>query len=266
MTKRVEIVGADPEGSIYNSPEVRPYLIEGVGEDFWPTAFDATLVDRWITVSDREAFLAARRLGREEGIIIGGSGGMALHAAMQVCRELPADRNVLVIIPDGGRPYLSKFWDDAWMIAHGFLDRGGSVPTVAELLRAKAAEGAEVPAFVAVTGSQRVGQAISLLQRYGISQMPVIRDLNGTALDLGGVIGSIHERDLLDRVFKDGDALNAEIATVMAPPLGVVRAGDSVDAVFGDLQERPAVLVADGVVPVGVLTRSDLLEYLAASR
>ena len=260
------IVGADPEGSIYNSPEVRPYLIEGVGEDFWPTAFDPTLVDRWITVSDRDAFLAARRLAREEGILVGGSGGMALHAAVQVARGLDPGQTVLVILPDGGRPYLSKFFDDTWMISHGFADRAGSIPTVAELLRAKAVDGAEVPAFVAVTSSQRVGQAIALLQRYGISQMPVVRELNGTPLDLGDVIGSIHERDLLDRVFKDGDALNAEIATVMTPPLGVVRSSDSVDAVFSDLQERPAVLVADGVVPVGVLTRSDLLEYLRTSR
>ncbi len=266
MARPLEIVGADPEGSIYNSPEIRPYLIEGVGEDFWPTAFDQTLVDRWITVSDRCGFLAARRMAREEGILVGGSAGMALHAAIEVCRNLPSDRTVLVILPDGGRPYLSKFYDDAWMISHGFLGRAGSVPTVAELLRAKTADTAEVPAFVAVSGSQRVGQAIAVLQRYGISQMPVVRELNGTPLDLGSVIGSIHERDLLDRVFKDADTLNAEVTTVMASPLGVVRAEDSVDAVFADLQNRPAVLVADGAVPVGVLTRSDLLEYLAAKR
>jgi cystathionine beta-synthase len=263
----LEIVGADPEGSIFNSPEVRPYLIEGVGEDFWPTTFDRTMVDRFITVSDRDAFLAARRIAREEGILVGGSAGMALHAALEVCRNEPPDRTVLCVLPDGGRPYLSKFFDDAWMISHGFLERAGSVPTIAELLRSKVSDTPDVPAFVAVSSHQRVGEAITLLQRYGISQLPVVRDgADNGRLDLGDVVGSIHDRDLLDRVFTDGDALTAEVATVMGPPLGVVRCSDSVDAVFADLQTRPAVVVADGVVPVGVLTRSDLLDFLSQAR
>ncbi len=259
----LEIVGADPEGSIYNSPDIRPYLIEGVGEDFWPTTFDPTVVDRWITVSDRDAFLAARRLAREEGVLVGGSSGMALEAAIQVCRERPPDTNVLVILPDGGRPYLSKVFDDAWMIQHGFVERAGEGPSIAQLLRSKTSDTHEVPAFVAVESHQRVSEAIALLQQYGISQLPVVRSTNGKPLDLGDVVGAIHERDLLDRVFKDHDSLNAEVATVMSAPLAIVRCGEVVDAVYADLQERPAVLVADGVVPVGVLTRSDLLDYLA---
>src|SRR3954471_3026454 len=155
----LEVVGADPEGSIYNSPDIRPYLTEGVGEDFWPTTFDPESVDRWITVSDRDAFLAARRLAREEGVLVGGSAGMALHAAIQVCRETDPDKNVLVILPDGGRPYLSKVFDDAWMIQHGFLERVGEAPSIAQVLRAKAT-GEEVPAFVAVGSEQRVSEAI----------------------------------------------------------------------------------------------------------
>jgi cystathionine beta-synthase len=264
----LEIVGADPEGSIYHSPEIRPYLIEGVGEDFWPTTFDPAVVDRWITVSDRDAFLAARRLAREEGVLVGGSAGMALHAAIQVCRETDPAKNVLVILPDGGRPYLSKVFDDAWMIQHGFLERVGEAPSIAQVLRAKAT-GEEVPAFVAVGSEQRVSEAITLMQQYGISQLPVIRRQNGgngQGLDLGDLVGALHERDLLDHVFKDHDSLNAEVSTLMAPPLSVVRCADAVDAVYGDLQERPAVVVADGVVPVGVLTRSDLLDYLARAR
>ena len=265
----LEVVGADPEGSIYHSPEIRPYLIEGVGEDFWPTTFDPETVDRWITVSDRDAFLAARRLAREEGVLVGGSAGMALHAAIQVCRDTPPDKNVLVILPDGGRPYLSKVFDDAWMIQHGFLERVGEAPSIAQVLRAKTADATEVPAFVAVGSNQRVSEAIALLQQYGISQLPVVRRANGDAahvLDLGDLVGAIHERDLLDHVFRDHDALNVEVSTLMAPPLSVVRCADAVDAVYGDLQERPAVVVADGVVPVGVLTRSDLLDYLARAR
>ena len=265
----LEVVGADPEGSIYHSPEIRPYLTEGVGEDFWPTTFDPASVDRWITVSDRDAFLAARRLAREEGVLVGGSAGMALHAAIQVCRETDPSKNVLVILPDGGRPYLSKVFDDAWMIEHGFLERVGEVPSIAQVLRAKTTGGEEVPAFVAVGSDQRVSEAIVLLQQYGISQLPVIRRQNGgngQALDLGDLVGAIHERDLLDHVFKDHDALTAEVSTLMAPPLSIVRSTDAVDAVYRDLQERPAVVVADGVVPVGVLTRSDLLDYLARAR
>jgi cystathionine beta-synthase len=263
---RLEVVGADPEGSIYSSPDIHPYLVEGVGEDFWPTTYDPSLVDRYVTVSDRDSFWAARRMAREEGILIGGSGGLALHAAVEVARSLPPDRTVLVILPDGGRPYLSKIFDDAWMIEHGMLERTGTVPTVAQILRSKADETADTPAFVAVGTHQRVGEAIDLLQRYGISQMPVVRHTNGDPLDLGSLVGSIHERDLLERVFRDGDALGEEVATAMGPPLGVVRSEQSVDAVYGDLQDRPAVVVADGSVPIGVLTRSDLLEYLAHAR
>ncbi len=265
----LEVVGADPEGSIYNSPDIRPYLTEGVGEDFWPTTFDPASVDRWITVSDRDAFLAARRLAREEGVLVGGSAGMALHAAIQVCRETAPGKNVLVILPDGGRPYLSKVFDDAWMIEHGFLERVGEGPSIAQVLRAKTTGGEEVPAFVAVGSDQRVSEAIALLQQFGISQLPVIRRQNGgngQSLDLGDLVGAIHERDLLDHVFKDHDALNVEVSTLMAPPLSIVRSTDAVDAVYRDLQERPAVVVADGVVPVGVLTRSDLLDYLARAR
>ena len=155
------------------------------------------------------------------------------------------------------------------MIQHGFLERVGETPSIAQVLRAKTADATEVPAFVAVGSNQRVSEAIALLQQYGISQLPVVRRANGDGghvLDLGDLVGAIHERDLLDHVFRDHDALNVEVSTLMAPPLSVVRCADAVDAVFGDLQERPAVVVADGAVPVGVLTRSDLLDFLARAR
>ena len=261
------IVGADPEGSIYNSPEVRPYLTEGVGEDFWPTTFDPELVDRWISVSDAQAFQMARRVAREEGILVGGSCGMAVHAAIAVASERPTTETVLVILPDGGRPYLSKIFDDAWMRENGLLSRRQDAPSLSALLHSKADEAPDMPAFVAIDGGHRVGEAINLLQRYGISQMPVLRaGTDPETADLSSVVGSIHERDLLDRVFRDRDALNEQIVTVMAAPLAVVGAASSADDVYEDLQDRPAVVVADGPRPIGVISRSDLLEYLAHSR
>ena len=108
----LEIVGADPIGSIYSSEQVHSYLVEGVGEDFWPTTFDRTIVDRWIRVSDHDSFAATRRIAREEGILIGASGGMALHAALMVAAELPPDKTLLVILPDGGGPDISKIFND----------------------------------------------------------------------------------------------------------------------------------------------------------
>ena len=149
------------------------YLVEGVGEDFWPTTFDRDVVDRWIRVSDREAFAATRRIAREEGILIGASGGMALHAALLVAAELPPDQTVLVILPDGGRPYLSKVFNDDWMLVHGMFDDAARPPTAGELV---AARSGDVPALVSVEPEQPVADAIALLQRFGVSQLPVIAD------------------------------------------------------------------------------------------
>jgi cystathionine beta-synthase len=263
----VQIVGADPEGSIYSAEDVRPYLVEGVGEDFWPETFDPALVDRWIRVSDRDAFLAARRLARAEGILVGGSSGLALHAALQVARELDPSRTVLVVLPDGGRPYLSKIFDDDWMKDHGLLERPGAAATVAELLRAKREEEPDVPQFVAVTMDQPIGEAIELLQRYGISQMPVVDGINGERARLSDIVGSVRERELLDRVFRDGaEALAVAVREAMAPPLAVIGVERRLEDIYGDLQAQPAVVVADGPVTLGVLTRTDLLEFLAHRR
>src|SRR3954469_4305993 len=264
----LQVVGADPEGSIYNSPEVRPYLVEGVGEDFWPTTFDPDMVDRWISVSDRDALHAARRLAKLDGILTGGSCGLALHAALQVARELDESKTVLVLMPDGGRPYLSKLYNDNWMIEHGLLERPAPVPTVSEILLAKTVEEPGIPSLVAVGAEQRVSEAINLLQRYSISQLPVTRGhANGDLQSVGDIVGSIQERELLDRIFREGpDALEMAVGVVMAAPLCVIRSEQRVDQIIGDLQAQPAVVVADGDRPTGVITRSDLLEYLAHRR
>jgi cystathionine beta-synthase len=261
----IRIVGADPEGSIYSRPDdVHPYLVEGIGEDFYPTTMDLSLIDDFVTVSDRDSFLTARRMAREEGILVGGSGGTAVKAALEVAAGLGADATVLTLIPDGGRAYLSKFYDDTYMIEHGFLDRE-SPPTVREVIAAKSGEGHETPDLVVIEATHKVGEAIELMQRWGISQLPVAR--SSPADSIADLVGSLHERGLLDRVFRSADALSEDVASAMQPPLHVVDAAETIDRVYADLTGgSPAVVVADGARPTGMLTRSDLLEYLAHRR
>ena len=188
-----------------------------------------------------------------------------LWAALQLAERFGPDAKILTIIPDTGRNYLSKFYDDNWMLDHGFLERRTSAPTVGAVLQAKRAEEPEVPRFIVIGSHQKVGEAIELMQRYSISQLPVVRD--GASESLADVVGSLQDRDLLDRVFKNPDALHEDVANAMQPPLATIDAGDSLDQVFPTLTGRTnAVVVARDGRPVGVLTRSDLLEYLAHQR
>ncbi|HKG10614.1 MAG TPA: cystathionine beta-synthase [Gaiellaceae bacterium] len=259
------VVGADPEGSIYSSPEVHTYLVEGIGEDFWPQTYDPSLVDEYVTVSDRDSFLTARALAREDGLLVGGSGGTAVYAALRVAERFGPDATIVTLIPDGGRAYLSKFYDDNWMLEYGFLDRRAPAPTVAEVLRAKRAEEPGVPELVTIESHEKLGQAIDLMQRYSISQLPVIR--HQPVDSLADIVGSLQERGLLDRIFKNPDALNEEVAGAMQPPLAAVDADETVDTVFSAMTNgSPAVVVATNGRPAGMLTRSDLLEYLAHHR
>ena len=263
----VLIVGADPEGSIYTSgaEAMHPYLVEGIGEDFYPQTFDKELVDRWVTVSDKDSFLTARQMSREEGLLIGGSGGTAVWAAIEVAKQLGSGKLVVTLIPDSGRAYLSKFYDDNYMLDLGFLEREAPVPTVAEVLSSKRTEEPDIPDLITIGSHQKVGEAIDLMQRYSISQLPVIRD--GEVESLADVIGSLQDRDLLDRVFKNPDALHENVAAAMQPPLAAIDLSEPLNDVFAALRGRTnAVVVSENGRPVGVLTRTDLLEFLAHQR
>jgi cystathionine beta-synthase len=264
----VLIVGADPEGSVFTQDAdhpTHPYLVEGIGKDTWPSTLDRSVVDEWVRVSDRDSFLTARRLAREEGLLVGGSCGSTAWVALEIARRLGPGSTVLMTFPDGGRSYLSKFYDDNWMIQYGFMERRAPAPTVEEVLGFKRAEESDVPELVVVEAHEKVGSAIDLLQRYGISQLPVVRSRPADALT--DIVGSLQERSLLDRVFRNPDALNDDVAVAMQPPLAAVDAGASIDEVFQELTGAGgAVLVGQAGRPVAIVTRSDLLEFLSAQR
>jgi cystathionine beta-synthase len=257
----VVVIGADPEGSIYSGgpDNVRPYLVEGVGEDFWPETFDPSVVDRWITVSDRDAFLTTRRLALTEGILTGGSGGLALHAALQLAADVEDPRAMIVVIlPDGGRSYLSKIYSDTWMRQYGFLGRMPEL-LVGDVLRHKL-EAGEVPSLVTVETHHRVRDAVPLLHEHRVSQLPVV-----SPHDPATVVGAISERGLLKRTAADPSLLDAEIVELMEPPFPAVSTEDpvreAVELLVGDQQ---ALLVIDRGRPAGIVTRADLLEALAS--
>jgi cystathionine beta-synthase len=253
----IRIIGADPEGSIY-SGEIAPYKVEGVGEDFWPGTFDRDVVDEFIQVTDRECFVAARKLARQEGILVGGSAGLALHAAIQVAVDSKADDVIVVLLPDTGRNYLSKFFSDEWMRQNGYLQR--LVPArVREVI--DAAHTDRVPELVSVGADKTVGEAIDLMQQYGISQLLVTENGRTT---LNGVVGSIQERTLLDRIYRDPTVVTTSVSTAMDQPFARVAAGAPIEEAFEALLGgEPALMIVEGDEPVGVITRSDLLEFVA---
>src|SRR2546421_7682177 len=247
----VHIVGADPEGSLYSGP-IAPYKVEGVGEDFMPGTMDIELVDQIVQVTDKQSFVAARRLAREEGILVGGSSGLALHAAMEVALTRGPDDVIVVLFPDTGRNYLSKFFSDEWMRQNGYLARLGAV-RIREVL---AEHSKDLPPLVTVEAGRSVGEAIDLMQRYGISQLPVVEESNGQ-----GIVGTLQERTLLDRVYRDPAVVSTAVSAAMDAPLSQVAVDSSLDDAFEPLlRGEQAVLVVDGDKPMAGITPADLLE------
>jgi cystathionine beta-synthase len=254
---RVQVVGADPEGSVYSGGTGRPYLVEGVGEDFWPRAYDPSIPDEIVAVSDRDSFHMTRRLAREEGLLVGGSCGMAVVAALRVAERLGPDDVVVVLLPDSGRGYLSKIFNDEWMASYGFLETEGE-QTVGDVLHGKSGD---LPALVHTHPNETVRDAVAILREYGVSQMPVVKA--EPPVMAGEVAGSVSERDLLDLLFTGQAHLADPVEKHMGAPLPLVGAGEPVAAAVEALQASSALLVLDDGKPVGVLTRADLLGHLA---
>jgi cystathionine beta-synthase len=262
----IQVIGADPEGSVLSGDTARPYLTEGVGEDFFPGTHDPAVIDRWVRVSDRDAFAMARRLTREEGILSGGSCGTAMVAAREVVRDLARtdgghEAVVVVLLPDSGRSYLSKVYNDEWLRANGLMATTGAATRIAALL-ADRHHAPELPTVVVARTTQRVDDAIATLQTYGISQLPVSEEPEGD--DVVGLVGSISEKGLLDRAYRDPSVVERTVGEVMDAPLPLLEASATLDDAFALLSGGAAALVAvAGERPVGVVTKLDVLEYLA---
>jgi cystathionine beta-synthase len=257
----VKVIGADPEGSVYSGGTGRPYLVEGVGEDFWPTAYDPTVPDEIIAVSDADSFDMTRRLAREEGLLVGGSCGMAVVAALRVAERDP-DALVVVLLPDGGRGYLSKIFNDKWMSSYGFLrtplDPSQPEALVGDVLRGKSGE---LPDLVHTHPSETIRDAIEILGEYGVSQMPVVGA--EPPIMAGEVAGAVTERELLSAVFEGRAGLADPVSQHMGPAFPLIGAGEPISAASKALSEADALMVIDDGKPVGVITRHDVLGYLS---
>jgi cystathionine beta-synthase len=248
-----KIIGVDPEGSILAGPgEIKSYKVEGIGYDFIPDVLDRRLVDRWIKSNDRDSFLVARQLIRQEGLLVGGSSGSAVWAAMQVCRELGPGKRVVVILPDSIRNYLTKFVDDRWMRQQGFMKNDWEVGTVGDVMRSLGRR--EV---IALDLNDKIARATDLFKSHGISQMPV--------LDGGKLVGILTESDLLHHIMSgrvDKDTIVAEVMERKVSVVGLHAGSGELPRIFE--RGEVAIVVDDQRAVLGILTKMDLIELLAA--
>jgi cystathionine beta-synthase len=258
---RVHVIGADPEGSVYSGGTGRPYLVEGVGEDFWPTAYDRDICDEIIAVRDADSFEMTRRLAREEALLVGGSCGMAAVAALRVAAALTGpeadDAVVVTLLPDGGRGYLAKVFDDAWMATYGFLSLETSGATVGDVLRRK---DGTLPALVHGHPNETVADVTGYLREFGVSQLPIVAA--EPPVMAAEVVGAVNERALLDALFTGRAKLADRVEQHMSAPLPTIGAGEPVTAAINALAAADAAMVLIDGKPAGVLTRHDLLAFL----
>jgi cystathionine beta-synthase len=253
----VRIIGADPEGSVYSGGTGRPYLVEGVGEDFWPTAYDGTVVDEIIASSDAESFDYTRRMAREEGLLVGGSSGLAVASGLKAARDLGPDDVMVILLPDGGRGYLGKIFSDRWMRSYGFLSAGDDA-TVADLIGTKEPE---LAGLVHVHPSDTVRHTIDTMKKFDISQMPVLTAVPPVVM--GEVMGSVDEKSLIEAVFSGRAQLTDALAEFVSPPLALIGMNESVEAAREALGSSDALLVTSDGKPAAVVTRHDLLSFLS---
>ncbi|MBV8172293.1 MAG: pyridoxal-phosphate dependent enzyme, partial [Candidatus Eremiobacteraeota bacterium] len=252
---KVVVIGADPEGSIYSGDTAKSYKVEGIGEDFLPATVDLRAIDRIERVSDKDSFLMARRVCREEGLLVGGSSGTALVAAARITRELPPNAVVVVLLPDNGRGYLTKIFNDEWMRANGYLGELGASATVGDVLRAKG----ELPPLITLAPSDPVKRGIELMREFQISQIPVVEG--------GNMVGSINEVAVMQLVYDHADVAHKPVKDVMARPFPVLDENGEIERAYKELSlGHGAVVVARKGSPVGVLTKMDIISYLSASQ
>ncbi|MEO7202369.1 MAG: cystathionine beta-synthase [Candidatus Tumulicola sp.] len=250
----VHVVGADPEGSIYSGDTPRSFAVEGIGMNYLPETVDLRVIDEVIRVSDRDSFLLARRIAREEGLLVGGSSGTAAVAAVRLAKTLPPEAIVVVVFPDSGRGYMSKIFNDEWMIANGFLADSKRRATVGDVLRAKT----PLPPMITVQEDDPVRRALDLLRKYEISQIPVMRGTEN--------VGSVNDIGVMRAVFDHADIIHQPVSEVMGRAYPMLEQSDEIELAYKMLTlANPAIVVTDEGEPIGVLTRQDIISFLSTS-